>query len=51
MEFKRLEGETRVAMVKRFFDCTNSELLELKKTDPEGFEQLCKGLEDGTFTY
>jgi hypothetical protein len=29
----------------------NSELLEFKKEDPEGYEKVRDGIMDGTFTY
>lgn len=50
------EGPPTMTVIKEFFSTedhpvTNAELIELKKGDPEGFEQIKAGLTNGTLTY
>lgn len=37
--------------VRDFFGVTSKELIEMKKLDPDGYEEIVQGMSDGSFTY
>lgn len=45
------EGTGSVRAIKDYFGCSNAELIDFKKADPEGFQQIKEGILNGTMTY